>query len=106
MKCTAHTTAGNPCRNYAIKGGNVCKNHGGSAPQVKRKARERLLEAVDPAAAELARIALNGKSEQVRLNAIKELFARAGFGEPDRLTVITEDVLDAEIKRLEAELAE
>lgn len=38
MKCTAKTSAGNPCRNPAIRGGVVCAKHGGSAPQVRAKA--------------------------------------------------------------------
>jgi hypothetical protein len=66
----------------------------------------RLLEAIDPAAAQLVKIALEGQTEQVKLNAIKELFERAGFGEPKRIDItLTDDVLDAEIARLEAELA-
>jgi hypothetical protein len=38
MKCTATTTAGNPCKLNSINGGVVCHKHGGSAPQVKAKA--------------------------------------------------------------------
>lgn len=43
-KCTGHTTAGNPCRNRPIRGGSVCSTHGGSAPQVRAKAEERVAE--------------------------------------------------------------
>jgi hypothetical protein len=35
---------GQPCKNWAIKGAEVCRFHGGSAPQVKAKAKERLAE--------------------------------------------------------------
>lgn len=38
MKCTGHTTAGNPCKLDAIRGGLVCHKHGGSAPHVKANA--------------------------------------------------------------------
>lgn len=38
MKCTGHTSAGNPCKNGAVKGAFVCHKHGASAPQVKAKA--------------------------------------------------------------------
>jgi hypothetical protein len=41
------TLAKQPCRNPAIAGGFVCRFHGGSAPHVKAKARERLL-ALEP----------------------------------------------------------
>lgn len=49
MKCTAHRTDGAPCQSWAIKGGTVCRSHGGSAPQVRRAATERLQEARDKA---------------------------------------------------------
>ena len=48
--CKAHSSrTGQPCRQVAILGGNVCVAHGGRAPQVKRKAEERLRALVDPA---------------------------------------------------------
>ncbi|MFG2544360.1 hypothetical protein ACGFOM_18155 [Streptomyces sp. NPDC048594] len=42
--CTGKTKRG-PCKNPPIKGGTVCKFHGGSAPQVQAAARERLADA-------------------------------------------------------------
>ena len=107
MKCTAHRQDGNPCTAYAIKGGSVCRVHGGSAPQVRAAALRRLLEAVDPAAGELIRIGLHAKQEAVRVQAIKELFARAGFGEPDKVEIslaAAESRVDAEIARLSQQL--
>lgn len=44
-KCAAHKKNGDPCGNYAITGGRVCRMHGGAAPQVRRAADMRLLEA-------------------------------------------------------------
>jgi hypothetical protein len=41
-RCVAHTHHGTPCRRYAARGANVCRVHGGAAPQVVAKARERL----------------------------------------------------------------
>ena len=44
-RCTATASStGERCKNPAIPGGNVCNVHGGEAPQVKRKASERLNE--------------------------------------------------------------
>jgi len=46
-RCKGHTTQEKrPCKNAKIKGGVVCPAHGGSAPQVKRKAKERIREYV------------------------------------------------------------
>ena len=44
-RCTARNRAGAQCGRAAITGGNVCSLHGGKAPQVQAKARERLAEA-------------------------------------------------------------
>lgn len=41
-KCTGHTTNGEPCDAWAIRGGTVCVTHGGAAPQTKRAASKRL----------------------------------------------------------------
>lgn len=48
--CTAHSPrTGKPCKKYPIAGAVVCRMHGGAAPQVKRKALERLMELQDRA---------------------------------------------------------
>lgn len=47
----------------------------------------RLLEAADPAAARLAKIALESEDERVAVSAIKELLERAGVGEAQRIAV-------------------
>lgn len=78
-RCSAHRTNGSPCRNYPINGGNVCVSHGGRAPQVRAKATQRLLEAADPVAAELIRLALNAESESVRVSAGRDVLDRAGL---------------------------
>lgn len=42
MECQAHSkTTGTKCGNKAIKGGSVCRFHGGAAPQVKAAAARR-----------------------------------------------------------------
>src|SRR5690625_4140247 len=52
MKCSAKNRAGKPCGNWAIKGGTVCRSHGGAAPAVKAAAaRRRAQEAAAKAVA-------------------------------------------------------
>lgn len=60
-RCTATSQrSGVQCKKAAILGGNVCPTHGGSAPQVREKARQRLALAhitPDRTLLEIARIA-------------------------------------------------
>jgi hypothetical protein len=64
-RCKAHSRSGKQCGNAPIMGGMVCRMHGGSAPQVKRKAAERLADLIDPdrALRELARLAYSDPME-------------------------------------------
>lgn len=50
LRCGGHVkSTGQPCKKWAMKGCNpakpVCNKHGGSSPQVKAKARERIAQA-------------------------------------------------------------
>ncbi|MDF3290741.1 hypothetical protein [Streptomyces silvisoli] len=43
-KCTGRSSqTGEPCKNFPIKGGTVCRSHGGAAPQVKAAAAARVV---------------------------------------------------------------
>lgn len=42
MQCTAKRQDGEPCRQHALAGANVCIKHGGHAPQVRRAAARRV----------------------------------------------------------------
>lgn len=44
-KCRARRTNGEPCGNYPVQGAEVCRKHGGGAPQVRARAAERRAEA-------------------------------------------------------------
>lgn len=79
-KCTAKSSrTGRPCQHAPIKGGTVCLTHGGRAPQVKRKAAERLADLIDPdrVLRSAANIAYSDIRElfddQGKLKAIKDL---------------------------------
>lgn len=79
-RCIAHRKNGERCKAYAIRGGTVCTKHGGSAPQVKARARQRILEAAEPAAVKLVQL-MQDKAvpPQVQLAAAKDLLDRAGI---------------------------
>ena len=80
MLCKAKTSAGTPCKAMAIKGGKVSRAHGGSAPQVRQAAVQRLLAASDAGAARLVEIVRSKKTEtKDAIVAIRELFDRAGI---------------------------
>lgn len=88
MQCTAKSkSTGKQCARSAIAFGNVCRVHGGAAPQTKAAAMMRAMQHVDPIMAEVVRIALHGKSEAVRLQAAKEVFERLGLGDPKRIEI-------------------
>ena len=76
-RCTAHRKNGDRCKKAAIKGGTVCGTHGGSAPQVRNKARQRIMEAADPAAARLVEL-IASDDERISLAAARDLLDRAG----------------------------
>lgn len=53
-QCTATAkSTGERCQRPAIKGGNVCYQHGGAAEQVQKKAQDRLDEMADSVTADI-----------------------------------------------------
>ena len=78
VKCRAHNRDGSPCGSHAMRGGAVCRMHGGAAGQTRRKAQERLEAASDRLARALLDIASSAESESVRLAAIRDALDRVG----------------------------
>ncbi len=85
-RCTAHArSTGERCGNRPIPGGTVCRFHGGGAPAVRRRARLRLAELVDPAIGTLARVMVKGARDQDKLRAAEAILDRAGFPRASRV---------------------
>jgi hypothetical protein len=120
MKCTAHSSrTGKPCKLNAIIGGTVCQVHGGRAPQVKRKAAERVAELRDIVFDRLAQALGALSAEQLQqlqgdprgIKALVDSVVKLSehyqllIGSPtERTEVFSIEAIDAEIARLSVEL--
>lgn len=106
-RCTAHRTDGERCNAPALNGTNVCRVHGGKAPQVQRAARLKLLDLIDPAIATLAREMTNQQARAAdRIKAAEAILDRAGH--PRAVQVTGEEareLLRQRVYRLVAEQA-
>jgi hypothetical protein len=76
-RCAGHKKNGDQCGNPARRGTTVCDFHGAKAPQVKRKAQQRLDESADLVAMRELTIALNEDvPPAVALAACKDILDR------------------------------
>lgn len=76
---TAHRT-GERCKAPAIKGGSVCRVHGGAAAHVKKAAKDRLLELVEPALSALHKVLADKDTDDtVKVRAALGILDRTGF---------------------------
>jgi hypothetical protein len=67
-----------PCEASPIKGGTVCRMHGGSVKSIKRAARRRLLALVEPAMVRLEVLMEQDQHLPTALGATLEILKRAG----------------------------
>jgi len=90
VQCTAKRSNGTPCNRRAIEGGKVCYVHGGAAPQVKKAARERIAEMVDPALGVLykaMKMKAKGSPAPLAVVAARDILDRAGYKATDKLVL-------------------
>ena len=99
-RCTAHNRAGQPCGKFAMRGQNVCRNHGGASPQAQAKAAEmvelaalRLRNLAPVAVATLEDLVTSATSEQVRLQAANSLVDRSVGKPKERVDVAAQVVV-------------
>jgi hypothetical protein len=77
QRCSAKSKRSQkPCNNPAIAGGFVCRMHGGSAPQVKMAARERLMNLQPLAIQTLHNLLHREEFPTVQLGAAKDVLDR------------------------------
>ena len=94
-RCTAKSTrSGNRCKRAAIMGGTVCATHGGSAPQVKRAARRRLAELVDPSIGVLHALLTAVEQHPTQaLTAARDVLDRTGHKATEQLDILSTHAL-------------
>ena len=79
IRCNATRPNGSRCKREAADGGVVCDQHGGAAPQVRRRAAERLIMTADRAAENLVRMMEDTEVPfGVRAKIAQDLLDRAG----------------------------
>ncbi|MBG6238209.1 hypothetical protein IWX78_001164 [Mycetocola sp. CAN_C7] len=103
-RCTAHKKNGDQCKKSAIRGGRVCRSHGGAAPQVRARAERRILEASDKAASLLVEMMSDKKTAPaLKIKVAQDLLDRAGISgrqaldisvsEKPKWEMVAEDIL-------------
>lgn len=98
LRCTGHyKSSGERCRRVAVDGSVVCDQHGGAAPQVIRRAAERLQLTADDAARALVEWMQDPAVEmRERVKIAQDLMDRAGLAaaQVHKVLPITEDPID------------
>jgi antitoxin component of RelBE/YafQ-DinJ toxin-antitoxin module len=70
-----------------MRGAPVCRMHGGSAPQVRAKAEDRIRALVDPALSRLAQLIDHADLDSVKLAAVKDVLDRAGLAAKQQVEI-------------------
>lgn len=109
ITCKAKSkTTGNRCRQPAIRGGVVCRYHGGAAPQVRDAAEARLRALEFPAIDRMGQLIVQTEFPSVAYQASRDVLDRLR-GKPTeyvetKITSVT-SLTDAELRAKALELA-
>lgn len=100
-RCHAVKKTGEPCKNYAIEGLNVCRYHGGATKRSRAKAARLLEQSAMPAVAALRGILMDETTKpELRLKAAVSLLDRIpGFGKNSHVAM-ENPVLEATFKAI------
>lgn len=77
-QCTAKNRQGERCKRSPVSLSNVCTVHGGKAPQVRKKAAQRLLALIDPAISVLHHEMETAETSKDRQAAANSILDRGG----------------------------
>jgi hypothetical protein len=89
VRCNATRPNGARCRREAERGAVVCDQHGGAAPQVRRRAAERLIMTADRAAENLVRMMEDTEVPfGIRAKIAQDLLDRAGLASTQAIKIV------------------
>jgi len=89
-RCIAHSTSNDKaqCKNFAVRGMQVCRMHGGATPTAKQAAKVRLLAMCEPAFEVLHQCMQDPNAEWAdKIKAANSVLDRAGFTAKQQMTV-------------------
>ena len=89
IRCNGHMVSGGRCRREAEPGSVVCRLHGGAAPQVRRRASERLIMSADHASQKLLEWLDDPEVPyRVRAEIAQDLLDRAGLASTQAIKIV------------------
>ncbi len=107
QKCAARKSNGDPCNAAPMRGSAVCRMHGGSAPQVRRKAAERLALLLDDSVSFAGRILHDeGADPALRLKAAQWIASVNGFTPGMRVELSVGPSFSDRVEEIEAAMAD
>jgi hypothetical protein len=100
-RCTAQSKQrADRCEQPAIPAGRVCRFHGGSAPQVRFAAHERLKEMQEPATVRLYELMMQKEFPSTAISAVKDILDRTMGKALEKVELAVKDASDVSDEEL------